>query len=90
MKRSDGERVRIRELITRMRSALDSIEIGVKRGPVGVDDGQTILTNAGALCSALARLGAYQPAEDGAHWDQLKTEARARGRRSRNAKRVDQ
>lgn len=66
MKRSDGEIVRIREHVARMRSALDTIEIILKGGPVGVDEGQTILTNAGALCSALARLGAYQLAEDDA------------------------
>ena len=65
MKRSAAERVRLQHALGRMRSCIDSIEIALAQtAPPGTQEAQSILETAGTVVIGLAKLDAYQRAEE--------------------------
>lgn len=66
--RSEGEVVRIRHALERLRSTIEAVEVSLKcPGPPGVADAQAVLEAAGVVTIGLAKLDAYRRAEDGWH-----------------------
>lgn len=63
MKRSEGEKVRLRHAIERIRTTLTSIEHGIATNTVGLEDAQTLLQTAGEIAMGLARMVAYEIVE---------------------------
>lgn len=63
--RSDGERIRARHTIARLRGCLDGVELALAdaRTPVGHEAGQALTQTAIELAVLLARIDAYQRAE---------------------------
>lgn len=66
MKRSEGERVRAAHIIERLRATIHGIEVALQdhRTPVGAECGQAITGTACDLAVTLAKLDAYQRAEN--------------------------
>jgi len=62
---SEGERIRAREMITRLRSTIDSIakDIATSDIQIGLEPAQALITTSTLLVMTLARLDAYQHAE---------------------------
>lgn len=68
MRRSEGEVVRVRQLLVQLRTMTQSAELDLSddRCPPGHQSAQAILECAGSIAFALARLDAYRRAEDDA------------------------
>jgi len=75
MKRSECERIRICHALDRARATLNAIDIALRvDAPVGIDLAQQVVAMGTDIGLLLAKLDAYQRAEDDA-----KTAARAGG-----------
>lgn len=66
MKRSDGERIRVKHTIVTVRSTLDAIEIALadRGNPMSSDGAQAIATMAILLAMQISRVDAYMRAEE--------------------------
>lgn len=65
MKRSEGERVRARAVLDRLRACIKGVELALddESAPVGNEAGQAVTQTAIELAVLLAKLDAYQRAE---------------------------
>lgn len=66
-RRSDGERIRIAQSISRLRASLDALELALRvDAPPSPSDAQTVAHTAVELAYGVARLEAYLRAEEDA------------------------
>ena len=67
LSRADGERIRARHALARLRACLEATEIALRddRSPVGYGAAQAVTETAVELAMTLARLDAYARAERG-------------------------
>lgn len=65
MKHSEGERIRAKHVLDRLRACIKGVEIALQdeSTPVGNEAGQAVTQNAIELAVLLAKLDAYQRAE---------------------------
>ena len=65
MKRSDGERIRAREVLDRLRACIQGVELALddENTPIGNEAGQAVTNTAIQLAMLLAKLDAYQRSE---------------------------
>lgn len=65
MKRSEGERIRAKHILDRLNACIKSVELALRdeESPIGYDSGNAIMQTAFELGTVLAKLDAYQRAE---------------------------
>lgn len=85
MKRSEGERIRARAVIERLRACIKGIEIALddKETPIGNEAGQAVTQTAIEISVLLAKIDAYQRSEqDQRSTVQIPTESELDARRA--------